>query len=321
MPGAASSSPASVPTQWERALIPGMFIGVAFLALFFRFILKQNEHSWSSLDDWGHAYVIPLISIAMLWKQREELAKAQWKPFWPGLAPLVLGIWSYFYFVVGFANHMFQGASMVLCLAGVTLLVFGLQVFRSSFLPIAYLLFGITISEQVMIKITFQLQMLATQGAWIFLKIISLPGHWYMVESSGNTLEMTYKGQSVPLNVAEACSGMRMVIAFIALAGAIAIFSCRHWWQRIAVLAIAVPVALFMNIIRIVVLALGSILIDPKISEGSVHMLIGTLLLIPGMFLFMGAVWCLKRIVVDPEDEQTQVTKPVKRKSKATVRI
>ncbi|MFO0857638.1 MAG: exosortase/archaeosortase family protein [Phycisphaerales bacterium] len=308
-------------TQWERALVPGIFVGVSFLALFYRFLSKQNEHSWGSLDDWGHAYVIPLISVVMLWKQKEQLAKAQWRAFWPGLAPLVLGIWCYFFFVVGFPNHMFQGASMVLCLAGVTLLAFGLDVFRIAFLPIAYLLFGITISEQVMIKITFQLQMLATQGGWIMLKLISLPGNWYMVESTGNTLEMTYKGQSVPLNVAEACSGMRMVIAFIALAGAIAVFSCKHWWQRFAVLAISVPVALFMNIIRIVVLALGSILVDPKIAEGSVHMLIGTLLLIPGMFLFLGAVWCLKRIVVEPEDMTEATPKPAKRKAKATVRI
>jgi exosortase len=282
---------------------PIAVIGVAFLALFFRFFAKQGQHSWSALDDWGHSFVIPLISGFMLWKQRPALARAEIRPFWPGVAPLVLGIWCYFFFVVGVSNHMLQGAAMVLALAGITMLVFGLEVFRLAFLPIAYLLFGITISEQVMIKITFELQVLATHGGWLLLKIISLPGNWFLVEQAGNTLEVTYQGRSIPLNVAEACSGMRMVIAFIALAGAVAIFSCKHWWQRVAVVALAVPVALFMNIIRVAVLAIGS-LYDANLAAGNAHMLIGTLLLIPGLFLFMGTVWCLERIVVErPTDE------------------
>jgi len=295
----AAAAPAQV-VAWQ-GWVPIALISLAFMGVFFRFFVKQSEHSWSKLDDWGHAFVIPLISLAMLWKHRQHLTTIRLRPFWPGLAPLVLGIWCYFFFIVGVSNHMFQGASMVLALAGLTLLVFGLEAFRIAFLPIAYLLFGITISEQVMIKITFELQMLATQGGWLLLKIMSLPGNWFMVESVGNTLEVTYKGRSIPLNVAEACSGMRMVIAFIALAGAVAIFSCKHWWQRIAVVTLAVPVALFMNVIRVAVLAIGSIY-DTNLAAGNAHMLIGTLLLIPGLFLFMGVVWCLQRVVVEPAD-------------------
>jgi exosortase len=305
-PAVRASSAAENPA-W-KVWVPIAVIGVAFLALFFRFFAKQGQHSWGALDDWGHSFVIPLISGFMLWKQRPALAAANFRPFWPGVAPLVLGIWCYFFFVVGVSNHMFQGASMVLALAGLTMLVFGLDVFRIAFLPIAYLLFGITISEQVMIKITFELQVLATHGGWLLLKIISLPGNWFLVEQAGNTLEVTYKGRSIPLNVAEACSGMRMVIAFIALAGAVAIFSCKHWWQRVAVVALAVPVALIMNVIRVAVLAIGSIY-DANLAAGNAHMLIGTLLLIPGLFLFMGTVWCLERMVVEPGDEAKAASK------------
>lgn len=300
----AAAHPQSINTQLWATM--GVLL-VAFIALYFRWFSKQAEFSWERLDDWGHAFVVPIIAGAMIWTQRERLRDIKVAAFWPGLLPLALGVMCYFYFIVGVANHMLQGLAMILCLSGIVLLVMGRDVFRLAFLPLLYLVFGITVSEQVMIKVTFQLQLLATQGAWLLLKVISLPGNWFMVDANGNLLEIFYKGRTIPLNVAEACSGMRMVIAFIALAGAIAVFGVRHWWQRIAVLLLAVPVALFMNIIRVAVLGLLSIG-DVNLAAGNIHMLIGTLLLIPGMFLFLGAVWALKRIVVDPA-EQAELAK------------
>jgi len=276
-------------------------IAVAFAGLFFRFFRQQIEFSTTFIDDWGHAFVIPVISGVMVWRKREELARTAAEPFWPGVLPLVLGVVCYFYFTVGISNHMLQGAAMLLCLAGLVLVVLGVGAFQLLFLPIAYLAFGVTISEQVMISITFQLQTLAAKGAWLLLKIISLPGSWFLVESSGNTLVLTHNGRDLPLNVAEACSGMRMVIAFIALAAAVAIFSCRHWWQRVAVVMLAVPVALLMNIVRVAVLGLAS-LADADLAAGNAHMLIGTLLLVPGLFLFLGLVGALKRLVREPSE-------------------
>ena len=304
----ADSQPAAGATDQSVLVIPRtvkVAMGVlasAFAALYFRWFWTQGQHSVTAPDDWGHAFVVPVISGYMLWKQRAALLRSSVEPFWPGLCPLLMGITGYFYFVVGVSNHMLQGLAMLLGLSGVVLLVAGLPIFRIAFLPLLYLVFGITVSEQVMIKVTFPLQLIATQGAWAMLKLISIPGDWFFVDAAGNTLELSYKGRLIPLNVAEACSGMRMVIAFIALAGAVAIFSCKLWWQRIAVVALAVPVAVFMNVFRVAVLALASLL-SPGLAAGNAHMLIGTLLLIPGLFLFLGMVWALHRIVSEEQAE------------------
>lgn len=285
-----------------RAWIVAGLLGAAFVALYFRWFRMQGEFSIDKPDDWGHAFLIPVISGAMLWRLRDRIATLEARPFWPGVLPLVLGVMCYLFFMLGVSNHMLQGFSMILCMAGVTLLVMGLETFRIAFLPLAYLLCGITISEQIMNAVTFQLQLLATKGGWLLLHLISLPGNWFFVESAGNTLEVQHNGRSIPLNVAEACSGMRMVIAFIALAAAVGIFTCKHWWQRIAVVMLAVPVSILMNVVRVAVLALASIG-DVDLAAGNAHMIIGTVLLIPGMGLFLLSVWALKRIVVDPEDE------------------
>jgi exosortase/archaeosortase family protein len=120
------------------------------------------------------------------------------------------------------------------------------------------------------------------------------------VSITGNSLHVfdAAAGVSHPLNIAEACSGMRMVVAFIALSVAVAAFMCRQWWQRISVVLISVPVAIFMNIVRVA--ALGAITLwNPDYSHGGAHGLIGTLLLVPGFLLFMLFVWIVKKITPD----------------------
>jgi exosortase len=277
-------------------------VALAFIALFYRWFWAQAQHSAGSMEDWGHSFVIPFISGYMVWQQRRQILLTPPTTFWPGLAPMLLGVVCYFFFIVGVANHMLQGFAMLLTLGGMTLLLLGPGLFRYVFLPISYLVFMVTIAEQVMIKLTFQLQQIAAVGAWMVLKLISLVGG-FMVDISGNTLEVGGN----KLNVAEACSGMRMVIAFVALGAAVAIFSCRHWWQRTALILLAAPVAVFNNILRVATLGLLS-LRWPTLTVGDAHMLIGTVLLVLGLGIFMGIVWVLHRVVVDPHDRKPRTS-------------
>ena len=70
-----------------------------------------------------------------------------------------------------------------------------------------------------------------------------------------------------------------MVVAFYALSVWVALTWNREWWQRIALFLLAGPVAVLMNIIRVAVLGLFSLL-DPELASGQAHTLIGTLLIL-----------------------------------------
>jgi len=298
-PGAQAAQEAA-PTLPRRALGIGVMLGLAFAWLFWRWFQKQSRISINHMEDWGHALVIPLISAYMLWQARERIAATPVRVFWPAFVPFLVGILSYMYTVVYVSNHMLQGFSLILALGAMVLFVTGPAMLRLVFLPIAYLILMVTIAEGIMLAVTFSLQLIASQGSWIMLSLIGEPFDWFTVTLEGNTLEiMASSGEVHPLNVAEACSGMRMVVAFYALAGAVALLGSSQWWQRIALVLLAGPVAIFMNMIRVTVLGLLT-MVDADLASGDAHTLIGTVLLIPSLALFLGVVWVLNRLVGAP---------------------
>ncbi|MBL0927608.1 MAG: exosortase/archaeosortase family protein [Phycisphaerales bacterium] len=216
---------------------------------------------------------------------------------------MLLGLVCYAYFVLVYSNHMFQGLSMILTLGGVVVLVLGVRSLEVLAFPVAYLVFAVTISEQVMNTITWRLQELAASGAYVLLSMLG-------VETTirGNVLEVYDGSVWHPLNVAEACSGMRTVVAFLALSVAVAFLGSRHWWQRVALVLLGVPVALLMNVIRVAVLG-GLSLWNPELAAGDAHGFIGTLLLFPAFLLFMGCAWAMNQVFVEPETAKKGVRK------------
>ncbi len=303
------------PALW----VPLAILSAAFAALAWRWLLKQYQphvpgidwkfleplggYSWQKPQDWGHSYMVPLISLFALWKSRDTLVTRPRSAFWPGLVVTLLGVVMYVFFIVGFSNHMFQGGALVLTLSGLSLLIFGPRVFGVLVFPLLYLLMAVTISESVMNKMTYRLQDIAAQGAWVTLNMIGID-----TDIAGNvlTLHDSTGAALSPLNVAQACSGMRMVIAFIALAAAIGWLGCTFWWQRIALFLMGVPTAVFMNIIRVAFLGVMS-LWNPNFATGEAHAFIGNVLLVPSFFLFLGIMWALKKIV--PEEGVPVVAK------------
>lgn len=304
-PEQASASPRLLGLVTARGGVMIAILAGVFIALFYRWFIKQGQHSVAFLQDWGHAFAIPLISAYLVWREREALARIRPSVFWPALAPLMLGIMTYFAGVVTIRNHMVQGFAIVLTLFSLTLLLTGPRQIRYLFVPIGYLVFAVTIAEAIMLAITFKLQLIASQGGYILLSVIGQGlglWDWFAVTVEGNRLDIHHAGETIPMNVAEACSGMRMVVAFLALSVAVALLSCREWWQRVLLILLAAPVAILMNVVRVGVLGIVS-LYDPDLASGDAHIVIGTILLVPSLLLYLGIVWVLNRIMVSPEGE------------------
>lgn len=282
-----------------RSAVMVVLLGAAVVWAFWTFFYRQHLLS-SDGQDWSHAYMVPLISAYLIWQNRREIAATQPVVFWPGLIPLVMSVPCYLLFQLGsLSTHMGQGWSMILAVFGLCLLLTGPRMIQLLFLPICYLAFGVTVAEMVMIKITYLLQNIAAQGGYNLLNLLGV-----QTDINGNELIIRAKdGTLLPLNIAEACSGMRMVIAFAALSVVVALVALRHWWQRIGLMLMGLPVAVAMNIIRVAVLGIAS-LYNPHLAKGEAHMFIGFALLVVAFFVFMGLASLLKMTVHDDPVKQ-----------------
>lgn len=301
-PGANRTGPTPLllPHVWLRIVILAALFGAVHWEILYR-LFRIARHD----DNWSHALVVPLISIYFIIQRREQLSAAAAKTCWWGLPIFLLGLVGYFLAVSRFGHDMFRGYFMILELFGLVWWLTGTNVMRYLWFPIAYLVVAVKISDRIWQEFfAARLQVVAADSSTAVMNFFGADGLGLLdlrVLLHGTTIELVYKGQLIdpPLTVAEACSGLRMLMAFVALGIAVAFLVPRPWWSRIALVIMTVPIALFVNIGRVCVLALLS-LHDPDMSTGEFHKMIGMIMLIPALGLFVLLGWILDRLVVEP---------------------
>ena len=274
------------PVTWKHLLL----LAAAFAGLYWMNLqrLWQWTNPSSGDPNWGHAFFIPLISLAYLLEHRDRLKKTPVQPSSAGLLFIAGGI-ALFICGIGIGANFVQfgpyvqDVGMLTTLFGTVLSVLGWQIVRVSIFPIAYLLRIALASPMSMTALTVLLQHVAASAS---VRVLQLTG--MNLDQAGNTLQILgANGVARPLNVAEACSGMRSLITFIALGLAVAFLSARPLWQKIVISASAIPIAIACNVMRIV----GEGLLDQHVSQsfshGFVHSAVGVVLLAPGFLLFL----------------------------------
>ena len=133
------------------------------------------------------------------------------------------------------------------------------------------------------------LQKMATTGA-VFL----LEAFFLRVSRQGNV--MTVNGKT--LGVVEACSGLRMLMAFIIVAAFIAYVIKRSRRQKAALLLSSIPVAVMCNIFRIVVTVLLMLLVSAEVADKFFHDFAGLVMMPAAVLLMFSELWLMQKLVV-----------------------
>ena len=172
---------------------------------------------------------MPLFSAFVLWQSREVLKKIEWRPSTWGL-PII--VFSLMMLLVGtFGAELFLSrVSLILLIAGALIFFVGWEMFRAVLFPLCFLLLMIPIPAIVFSQITLPLQMLASKLAAGTLPICGVP-----VLREGNIINLP----AMPLEVAQACSGIRSLMSLMTLAIMYGYLVERRIWVRVA-LALAV---------------------------------------------------------------------------------
>jgi exosortase len=230
-------------------------LGACFLWAYWP-TLQVLAHRWGLDPQYSHGYVVPLFALLVLWVRRRNalrqsegataaaypvLAPNPHLPWLPGAAILAGGAvmrlaGAYLYF------DWFDALSLLPSLAGLCLLLGGWSVLRWTWPAVAFLVFMIPLPYQAELALSHPLQRVATQASAYSLQTVGFPAL-----TEGNVIAI---GET-RIGVAEACSGLSMLLVFIALALAIALVLSRPLWIRAALVVSAVPIAVLANVIRI----------------------------------------------------------------------
>jgi exosortase len=233
--------------QWRRSHVLWIVaLSAAAIALTWR---GWYDLGWLAFNDEesSHLMLVPMVVAYLLWQRWDAVLKCKPKPGWIGPIVLALGIfaWEYGYrydYRVG--DHL--GAVLVLagCVACVTGDRFVLR-FWSIFLLLAFL---IPLPYTVRIAIAVPLQ---RANALVAYEILSVAG--VEILRYGSVLEVN--GQQV--GVAEACNGMRSILAVLLVCYAMAFATKIRASARLLLLAATPLIALSANLVRLVLTVLA----------------------------------------------------------------
>ena len=225
-----------------------------------------------------HGIFVPLFALFVVWQDRKKLQEIVPQPSWTGLPLLILGLCMLALGVLG-AELFFSRTSLLVVLAGLVILFQGWNFFRAVLFPWAVLILMIPIPNLLLQQVTFPLQLLASRLATGLLEAVGVP-----VLRQGNVIVLA----SLPLDVAEACSGIRSLLTLLTLAIIYGYMLEKRIWVRVLLAASAIPIAVAANGFRIFGTGLLVQYWDPEKAEGFFHTFSGWLIFVVALVLLFG---------------------------------
>ncbi len=255
---------------------------------------------WLNDGNWSHGPLVPVFSLYFLVTRREELFRIRPKASYFGALLLVFALVMYFMRCWRLRMAYPQAFSIVVAIAGVVLLFGGWGIMRLAWFPVAYLLFAVPLPQHYYVMLTMPLWVFASFVAARIMPIFA-PG--LEAKAQGVTIDYLYQGNVGNLNMAEACSGLRLMVAFMALGVAMAYLGSRPNWQRIVMCISTIPIAVFCNTIRVTVTGLFMVYGRGDLAQGTPHQLLGIFMLVIALALFALLGYVLSNLFVEEPDQ------------------
>jgi exosortase len=248
---------------------------------------------WSSDPRYAHGYFVPAFAGALLWMRRGRLNEPNAGPSTWGLAFLALGgaiqlVGGYFH------TGTIEGLAILPYLGGLSLLLGGWRILGWAWPSIAFLGFMIPLPYRVETALGSPLQLIATAVSTYLLQTLG-----FMAFADGNVIQLN----EARIGVVEACSGLSMLITFVALSTAAAMVVKRPLLDRIVLVASAVPVALLANIIRITATGILHDKVGGHAADTFYHDVAGWVMIPLALVLYWFEIWVLSHLLIEIKHE------------------
>jgi exosortase len=243
----------------RQVVIAGAAIAAA-LAVYAPILYYMGRH-WSASEDYSHGFLIAPLALYFAWERRPQLRRTRLAPDWWGVLPLALSSATLIIGRLG-VELMNMRASFVLALIGLVLLLLGREVFRILAFPLFFLFLMVPLPQSLVNVVAFPLQLVAADWAVQLLYYLRIPAL-----REGNIIHLP----NTTLFVAEACSGLRSLMALITLGVVFAYFFRKSWAERVVIVSSAVPIAIVVNALRVALTGILTYRFGQQAAEGVIH--------------------------------------------------
>jgi len=234
--------PINVSFEWMRLII--------LVAVMVPLCIWGSYPSWSSMvyewyysDDYSHGFLVIPATVLFLYMRRDSYPGTSYKLDWVGLFPILL--YGVFRIFAGL-RYMdpLDAAAIWFWILSIVWFFYGWRVFLWALPSLCFLVFMFQLPWRFDVIMRNQLQFFAAHFASVLLQLVG---------EAAVPIKNTIRLSTTELGVEAACSGLRFLMSVFAIAFATVLLMRRPWWQNILILAVAAPLALFVNAVRIAI--------------------------------------------------------------------
>ena len=246
--------------------------------------LTEAVLRWELQAEYSHGYLIPLVSLFILWEKRFQIINDYQQGSWWGLPVIVVAL---VVLVIGeiSALYMLIHYSFIALLFGLSLALLG-SAARHTWVAILLLGFAVPLPYFLEVILTAKLQLVSSQLGVEMIRLCRIP-----VFLSGNIIDLG----NYQLQVVEACSGLSYLFPLMSLGFIAAYLYQAAWWKRGILFFSTIPITILMNSFRI---AVTGLLVDnwgAQMAEGFLHDFEGWLIFMACGFLMLLEILLMER--------------------------
>ncbi|HEY7283979.1 MAG TPA: exosortase/archaeosortase family protein [Vicinamibacterales bacterium] len=269
----------------------GFAVWLSMVAVLYGSVLAKLAGDWQTDAMYSHGFLVLPIAAWLAWQQRSGWRSTPLSSANSGLWLVFLGLALLAAGTLG-AELFLTRISLIPVLAGTIAYVFGWRHLRLVAFPLAFLIFMVPLPTIVFDRVAVALQLVASNLGERMLQAVNVP-----VLRDGNLLQLP----GGTLDVNDACSGIRSIVALIMTATLAGYVAKSGTWKRLALVSAAVPLAIVLNATRVAVTGLTVTRFGMAAAEGFVHTLTGWLVFVGAL----ASLWLVHRALGGSSDAKT----------------
>lgn len=284
-----SVSEAIVPTVASRSGIAAK-IQIALIAavavIMYWHVMPSMVLDWWQEEGYSYGFLIPPLAAYVVWSRRHRIAAEPVHSDARGL--FLTGSACLIYLIGKLAVEFFlTRVSLVLLIAGFVWTFWGVRRLRVLAFPLVLLLSMVPLPTIVYYQITAPLQLFSSSVATTFVGLLGLS-----IYRDGNIIYLP----NISLGVAEACSGLHSALSLSITALLLGYVESSRLRTRAALLALAIPIAILFNVVRIAGTAVLAEA-NPELATGFYHSFSGWIVYVAGSAVLFAAAWLLRALL------------------------